>query len=163
MGTISDGISQNKKCYIDEIQPTMMKTVTWLQEVGYHTIDSGDGVLNVEAGMEDALDYPHVMMTVDPTKMVEEANRLYYGLLNNGIEGGQVEVSYNPEDGLAILMLIGITDASLPQVVPEIKIKPYPEIAGQELRFVKDDFSHPHARLNSVEIRGKGYKTGEEK
>ena len=33
-----------------DIQPTMTRTVSWLQNLGYRTTDSGDGILNVEAG-----------------------------------------------------------------------------------------------------------------
>lgn len=102
----------NTVAYIDEIQPTMRRLVTWLQGMGFKTCDSGDGVLNVEAGMEGALDYPHVFMTVDPAKMLEEAHRLHRACATAGLWDADIEVCYKPSDGLAILMLTEVTDAS---------------------------------------------------
>jgi hypothetical protein len=98
----------------DEIQPTMRKTVAWLQELGYDTVDSGDGVLNVKAGMEGALDFPHVAMVIDAGKIVEEAQRLLKALIATGIQGGKVEANYDPADGLAIMTLMDVTDRSFP-------------------------------------------------
>jgi hypothetical protein len=100
---------------INDIQPRLRKTVTWLRSLGFKTCDSGDGVINVEAGMEGALDIPHVAMAVDSDKMKEESHRLYDACLLAGISG-KIEVSYDPADGVAILMLYDVLDDCFPPV-----------------------------------------------
>lgn len=98
------------KAYTDEIQPTMVRTVAWMQSHGFKTCDSGDGVLNVEAGMEGALDFPHVFAQVPPPEMVALATWLRILADVEGI-GGKVECSYSPDDGVAMVALYGVTDA----------------------------------------------------
>ena len=101
--------------YIDEIQPRMKRTVAWLQSLGFQTTDSGDGVTNVEAGMEGALDFPHVMMSVPPPlRLIQESERLLETCRLVGIQGFKIEASYDPDDSSCILMLTGVTDESLP-------------------------------------------------
>jgi len=100
---------------INDIQPKLRKTVTWLRGLGFKTCDSGDGVTNVEAGMEGALEIPHVAMAVDPDKMKEESHRLYFACQRAGIEG-KIEVLYDPADGVAILMLYDVLDDCFPPV-----------------------------------------------
>lgn len=99
----------------DEIQPRMRRLVALLQSVGFQTTDSGDGVTNVEAGMEDALDFPHVFMTCDSRKLVEEARRLLT-IVRTWIRATefQIECTYSPVDDTAVLALYGLTDDDLP-------------------------------------------------
>lgn len=94
------------------IQPRMRQTVRWLRSMGFDTCDSGDGVTNVEAGMEDALEMPHVMMTVKKANMIYEADRLYHACLETKIHG-KIEASYDPEDESAIIILYDVTDEML--------------------------------------------------
>lgn len=129
----------NTKAYIDEIQPTMKMTVAWLRGLGFITIDSGDGVLNVEAGMEGAMDFPHVFMRVDPSKMVEQAKTLLEACQNLKIEEAQIEVSYSPSDGLAVLSLIGVTDE-----------------AFATCGFVSEKHRFEFHKQNVLEVTGKG-------
>lgn len=103
------------------IQPTMHRTVRWMRKLGFHTTDSGDGVTNVEAGMEGALEVPHVVATVAPLEGVALSHRLLEACRRKGLpvgegEGGvSVEFCYLPGKGVGLLTLWGVTDAMLPE------------------------------------------------
>mgnify|MGYP001563393018 CR=1 FL=1 len=95
------------------IQPTMIKTVTWLRSLGFNTTDSGDGVINVGLGMEGALPMPHVFMVVAKDSMFHDADSLWTIVklrFAAHISGIGVECSYSPEDQKCILALYGVTD-----------------------------------------------------
>ena len=111
--------NMNTVCYIDEIQPTMVATVRLLQERGFRTCDSGDGVLNVEAGMEGAMEFPHVFCKVSAGMMIEEAHRLWELTREFEMAGAKVESTYDPADHLAFLCLIDVTDATWAQLKEE--------------------------------------------
>ena len=98
------------------LTPGIRKTVLWLRSHGYDTTDSGDGVTNVEAGMECALDIPHVCMMTTPLKMVAASRNLLDLVTSVGIkaEQGMIEASYDPVSGVALLMLYGVDDKMLP-------------------------------------------------
>src|SRR4051812_36068008 len=93
----------------------MRVLVAWLNSKGFLTTDSGDGITNVQAGMEGALDFPHVFMVVSPDKLVSEARRLVQQLEREGFifdgVSRYVEATYNPTDGVAGLMLGGLSDS----------------------------------------------------
>lgn len=97
------------------LTPGIRKTVLWLREHGFDTTDSGDGVANVEAGMEDALDIAHVHMSTTPLKMVGAARDLACLLETRKIklEPGMIQATYDPMDGSAILSLYGVDDSML--------------------------------------------------
>ncbi len=97
------------------IQPTMQRTVEWLRKAGYTTTDSGDGVTNVEAGMEGALTVPHVFMRVPQANMVQYSHELRRLCTHRGLNPLQakIEASYSPDDGIAVLALYGVTDKVL--------------------------------------------------
>lgn len=108
-----------------KIQPTMIKTVTWLQSLGFNTTDSGDGVQNVQDGMEGALEFPHVFMVLprfgqDPR---DAADFLAFkcqerGIILGGDQAGEtpcVELTYLPHDRVTILALVGVQDSNLPE------------------------------------------------
>ena len=97
------------------LTPGIRKTVLWLRENGFETTDSGDGITNVEAGMECALDIPHVIMTVTPLTLVTRARDLCLLVEKRGIEvrPGMIQSSYDPADGSAVLALYGISDGDL--------------------------------------------------
>jgi hypothetical protein len=82
------------------IHPAILPIVRRLRANGYVTTDSGDGVTNVEAGMEGALPFPHVVCRVAPTNLVSEANRLH-ALFPEW----DVQANYSPNDGVATLLV----------------------------------------------------------
>lgn len=105
---------------INDVQPTMRKLVTWLRAAGFETTDSGDGVTNVEAGMEGALTEPHVfILLANYLSIIRQADRLQrlvveYGF-SIGYEEGEVyvEAMYSPYDGISTLALWGATDETM--------------------------------------------------
>lgn len=61
------------------VDPGIVRLVTWLRERGFHTTDSGDGRTKIAQGWTEddgVLPYPHVVISVDPDKLVDEARRL---------------------------------------------------------------------------------------
>ena len=100
-----------------KIQPTMRKVCRWLRSNGYVTTDSGDGVINVLAGMEGALDRPHVFMQVgSPYDGVRSAQGLLKLCQEKGLaEGYRIEYLYSPIDGVGVLALYGVSDAQMPE------------------------------------------------
>lgn len=95
------------------IQPAMRQTVRWLRNMGMNTTDSGDGFTNVEAGMEFALDLPHVFIVTTPLLGYLDANTIWgvmcrYGL--DKIEGVLVESTYSPNDKKVVIAVYGVTD-----------------------------------------------------
>jgi len=103
--------------YTSEIQPTMLRTVAWVQSLGFRTTDSGDGVINVEAGMEGALPVAHVVAVVDVGELITAAHHLLGACKAKGLhhlDDFGIEATYSPVDEVATLMLIGVSDAVLP-------------------------------------------------
>jgi len=106
---------------IPGLTPGIVRTVALLQSWGFDTCDSGDGVTNVEAGMEGARPEPHVVMRVEPWMLTAEAVALSgYLKLQCGIElqpiGGDgpcLQASYDPATNVAILDLVNVDDALL--------------------------------------------------
>ena len=97
---------------VEEIQPTMRETVVWLNEIGFRTTDSGDGVGN--AGMGCEIPRAHVFIQLDDgASLVEESHRLMRRAQGRwpGIRVS-IEGSYSPTDGLGVLMLWDVTDAT---------------------------------------------------
>lgn len=112
--------------YVDRIQPTMRRTVAWMQRMGFDTCDSGDGVLNVAAGMEDALDVPHVFAFVPASDSMQRmADLLAAHVRSAGLQdmpGVSVEGTYAPgasESTMQMVTLWGVTDAILPKCVDQ--------------------------------------------
>ncbi len=106
---------------MDDIQPSLRKTVAWLRSLGFQTIDSGDGTHNVELGMEGTIEFPHVFIKVeDPASLVAECHRLLGEAEKAGFDMYQddssprIECSYNPVDECAILAFYNVRDQDLP-------------------------------------------------
>lgn len=99
-----------------ELDPGIRLVVRWLRENDFNTTDSGDGETKADMIAEgDALDLPHVVMTVPPSRLIGEANRLRE-LLVAGSDLEQesiVEASYNPRDGVATVILYDVTNNDL--------------------------------------------------
>jgi hypothetical protein len=109
---------------LDRVQTTMRHLVAWLNDNGFQTTDSGDGVTNVEAGMEGAASFPHVWIAVSPENLVSEAQRLRHLLVDLGVPVSAmgadptvpcIQASYDPcavEGASAVLGLMGLSDAT---------------------------------------------------
>lgn len=104
-----------------DLDPGIRNVVEWLQGLGFNTTDSGDGKTKIGID-EDALDLPHVFMTVDPDDLVPQARLLIAYLRGIGIEvkpNGMdekqptIEATYDPADGSAIIGLFGVDDEML--------------------------------------------------
>jgi hypothetical protein len=92
------------------LDPGVRDLVAALRAAGFNTTDSGDGVSKDSACRE--LDYPHVMIVVPATHVVEEAHRLQAWIdVDRRFSRWTVEASYSPKDGVALLSLF---DASEP-------------------------------------------------
>ncbi len=105
---------------MDDLDPTILtpgirKTVLWLREHGFDTCDSGDGVTNVEAGMDCAFTTPNVHIRTTPLKMVSDARSLLSLLEGKKIkvDSGMIQATYDPSDGSAILSLYEVDDSVL--------------------------------------------------
>ncbi len=98
------------------LTPGIRKTVLWLRSLGFDTTDSGDGVTNVEAEMEGAIDIAHVHIQTTPLKMVSVARNLQDAVEAKGIklEAGMIQATYDPVDHSAIVSLYGVSDEMLP-------------------------------------------------
>ena len=97
------------------LTPGIRETVRWLRSLNFHTTDSGDGVTNVAAGMEGALDVPHVHALVHHENMKDEAYRLAREVQLRGLvlEPGMIDLRFDPCDRVALLSLYGVNDEAL--------------------------------------------------
>jgi hypothetical protein len=99
------------------LNPGIRGIVRLLRALGLNTTDSGDGVTNVAAGMEFALDVPHVHCTLpashpDPfacAKVLAQALRAA-GL---PVTSGTIQLTFDPEDGSTVLSIYGLDDKML--------------------------------------------------
>jgi hypothetical protein len=74
------------------LNPGIRDLVKELREVhGLETCDSGDGVTNVEAGMEGALEERHVFILVELDRMIETTK-----FLSEDYPDAWVECSWSP-------------------------------------------------------------------
>jgi len=100
-----------------EIDAGIRETVRALWRAGFTPTDSGDGC---KVGMDCSLDVPHVFLRCEPGQLVAESSRLQalvtsWGLPAAGADGAPlVQASYAPADGVAVLMLCGVSDEMLP-------------------------------------------------
>lgn len=103
----------------EQIDSGVRRLVRWLNEHGYETPDSGDGV-------SGGLDEPYVVLRSTRSTMVDDADRLAADLASAGVvighpvEGAFIQATYCPGDGYALLTLWGVSDAALPaEAAPE--------------------------------------------
>lgn len=100
------------------VQPTMRATVALMRALGLRTTDSGDGVTNPAAGMDDALQVPHVFGLVEPAKANAIADRIQAVLAGLGCrkpdgEPLDVEAYYSASDHQTVLAVLGLDDQRL--------------------------------------------------
>lgn len=111
----------------DDLDPGIRRLVTWLQDLGFQTTDSGDGTTKFAQGWteECAMPFPHVAMVCSPYDMLTEADDLRSYLESagvvltpEGVEGPTLVASYDPADSSAILLLSHVADTDLPAHLP---------------------------------------------
>lgn len=103
----------------DALNPGIRETVRMLRDHGFDTCDSGDGET---AEFECDPGFPYVHMTVDPVRMVQEADRLLE-IMRPLIDFDRecltddemmiapgVEASYHPKPGVAVLSVMNVCD-----------------------------------------------------
>lgn len=105
---------------IDALDPGIRDLVIALNDAGFQTTDSGDGVSKAEdIENEDALPWAHVSIRVHPEDMIEEADRLSEWMLtwsenDDRFIDCQIEATYFPRVDLGIIVVSdarGIYDA----------------------------------------------------
>jgi hypothetical protein len=86
----------------EELDPGIRDTVRLLNEAGFETCDSGDGVSKLPEDYEsgDALAFAHVVALVPPGELIPEAHRMVQVLGDHWA----VEASYYPDGCFATLM-----------------------------------------------------------
>lgn len=108
----------------NEINPGVRRLVRLLNDNSFITSDSGDGLTNKPTMGDEALDYPHVMIPVEPRDLVSEARRLKallseYGVIvpPTGMDETEPNIcaSFDPGDDSAIITLTNVSDLNLRQ------------------------------------------------
>jgi hypothetical protein len=106
----------------NDLDPGIRETVRWLNDKGFLTVDSGDGVSKAgQYGEGDYLPFPHVAMLSTPSHLVADADRLLRLLEEHGVSfepdqsetDAHIEASYSPNDGHVIIMLSMVGDARM--------------------------------------------------
>jgi len=109
------------------LDPGITRTVGWLQGLGFHTTDSGDGVSKPKN--ERVFDFPHVVIVVDnPEHLISESKRIQFFLELRGIFvepqtedglGVSIEAAYDLGARVGTILLSGVSDAILNLPTPE--------------------------------------------
>lgn len=104
----------------DALDPGIRDIVRKLNDAGWVTTDSGDGVSKPREPGE-VLDFPHVAVATTPGLMVANAYALRQWLTVEKL-GGTVEATYSPDDGTAVLFVRWDPPAreAAPVVDPEV-------------------------------------------
>lgn len=102
----------------NEIDPGVRRLVRWLNDRGYRTTDSGDGVTKVGT-MDCALRVANVAILATCFDLVQEARSLLedfakIGVIVENIEGATIQATYSPIDNVAVILLLGVSDEHLP-------------------------------------------------
>lgn len=103
-----------------DLDDGIRETVRALWRSGYETTDSGDGRrTGAKSDMDNVLDEPHVFMVCDPGRMIDEADRLHAMVSMWGVDEDAINVqaSYSPSDGVAVLMLFGVDDETVRKAI----------------------------------------------
>ena len=99
------------------LDPGIVEVVAFLRRHGFRTTDSGDGRSKGDT-MDCALDVPNVAMVCEPGTLLAEADRLRATLEAAGValtteNAPSIQASYDPVDGSAVVLLLGLDDAAL--------------------------------------------------
>ena len=98
------------------LDPGIRETVRWLNDLGYNTSDSGDGVTKPAVGR--VFDFPHVVVVLqNKERIAHNADLIARALKQKGIEcdGLEVEVEgvYLAGQQSASIFVRGVNDAML--------------------------------------------------
>ncbi len=120
---------QAKYGTFEELDPGIRYTVLWLRSEGFDTTDSGDGESKLvgDDSYPGALSFPHVVLSVPPSNLYAEADRLWERLIQIGIDVQatfmdneqlvprvNVEATYFPGSKTSMILLTGVKDSDLP-------------------------------------------------
>lgn len=108
----------------DELDPGIREVVRRLNEAGFITTDSGDGVSKAELiASGDAMDFPHVFITLELRNFAHECQKLINYLHECGVTvlpvghgyltAASIQVTYDPVDGSMFALLAGVDDSRL--------------------------------------------------
>lgn len=106
---------------MSDINPGIQKTVALLNQYGFTTTDSGDGVTH-DFECDRDVGYVTCIIEDHSLDMAAEARRLMNLLESHGLqfresedigESPLIQITYNPRDGLWLLDVHDITDAML--------------------------------------------------
>lgn len=107
-----------------DLNPGIRRIVTWFNDMGFTTIDSGDGKTH---DFECDRDYAYVVIKIDPAQMVSGADRLKTILEEHGVCIGPIgpegdltpcmQASYDPVQGAAFIDVMNVTDDMLPETL----------------------------------------------
>ena len=96
---------------VDGLSPGIRSAVLWLNLMGFHTVDSGDGS-NYANGMEGAMEIPMIAIRSRHNHLIDESKHLSDVLRKNlppaamdMPNGVQVEGTYWPESGASIILI----------------------------------------------------------
>lgn len=112
------------------LTPGIRRTVALVRSWGFETTDSGDGVTNVKAGMEEAMTRPNVYITVrDPDRLIRESQGLLERLDSIGVDMDAqgpddspcIQAMYDPCIHSAGILLMGVDDALLERVLGPVQ------------------------------------------
>lgn len=99
------------------MNPGIVKTVEWLQSLGFKTTDSGDGETH---DYECDRLYPYVVMACHPNVLIDNCKYLQSQLSTKNIQiypvGGDrpcIQGSFDPADQTAVIELMNVKDKDL--------------------------------------------------
>jgi len=107
---------------VTAINPGVARLVEWLNDNGFPTCDSGDGETHDYACDREGA---YVSIDVVPGHIARVADRLLAELTSVGVvitpqpeAGGKfIQATYDPANRIAIIDLVGVTDADIPETV----------------------------------------------
>lgn len=112
------------------LTPGIRRTVALVRSWGFETTDSGDGVTNVQAGMDGAMTVPNVYIHVrDPEHLLRESQGLLQRLDAIGVDMDAqgpdnapcIQAMYDPCVHSAGILLMGVDDALLERVLGPVQ------------------------------------------
>jgi hypothetical protein len=90
----------------DAIDPGIREVVRALNDHGFETTDSGDGVTK-EPDPGEVMPFPHVAVHSTAETMISDSRRLFAlsrGELRGVLGGVKIEATFDPADGHAIIL-----------------------------------------------------------